>query len=197
MATAFPGRTNRQLRRHSFHTKSQQRRGTVAATETRRTASYVDTHRRWPGPDSGLVLDCNLLAVYGTLRRRSIFDKLPIAISRLQFVSSGLLSGRLLWQRTYPALIRGGGIVEVEIFRVVDSGVWRHLDLYEGFEPINPPASLFIRRQVLLLNPQVRVWVYFLNPQIPRGIQQRSAPALGAAYAASSGWRQSRSRNLP
>jgi gamma-glutamylcyclotransferase (GGCT)/AIG2-like uncharacterized protein YtfP len=132
--------------------------------------------RRRLDPDSGSVFDSNLLAVYGTLRRRTIFDKLPMAVSRLQFVSCGLVSGRLLWQRTYPALIRGCGIVEVEIFRVVDPGVWRDLDLYEGFEPLNPAASLFIRQQVLLLNPRTWSWVYFLNPQIPRGrkISQQS-----------------------
>jgi gamma-glutamylcyclotransferase (GGCT)/AIG2-like uncharacterized protein YtfP len=125
--------------------------------------------RRRPDPNSGSVMDSNLLAVYGTLRRRSIFDKLPVAVSQLQFVSCGRVRGRLLWQRTYPALIWGCGVVEVEIFRVVDPGVWRDLDLYEGFKAINPAASLFIRRQVLLLNPRTWSWVYFLNPQIPRG----------------------------
>lgn len=154
--------------------------------------------RRLPDPDSGSVFDSNLLAVYGTLRRRSIFDKLPMAVSRLQFVSCGLVSGRLLWQRTYPALIRGRGIVEVEIFRVVDPDVWRDLDLYEGFEPINPAASLFIRRQVLLLNPRTWSWVYFLNPQIPRGRKisppSRVPSSSGSRHACqlkrrSSGWR--------
>lgn len=30
------------------------------------------------------------------------------------------------------------------------------------------------RRQVLLLNPRVFAWVYFLNPQIPRGVQSKN-----------------------
>jgi len=114
---------------------------------------------------------CNLLAVYGTLRRRSIFPKLPMAVSRLQFFSRGLIGGRLFWQRTYPALIQDRGIAQVELFRIVDPGVMTDLDRYEGFDPRNPRASLFIRTQVLLLNPQVRAWVYFLNLQIPRGTQ--------------------------
>jgi hypothetical protein len=61
--------------------------------------------------------------------------------------------------------------VQVELFRIVNPGVLTDLDRYEGFDPGNPRASLFVRTQVLLLNPQVRAWVYFLNLQIPRGTQ--------------------------
>ena len=116
---------------------------------------------------------CNLLAVYGTLRRRSIFHKLPVAAARLQFFSCGLVGGRLFWQRTYPALIQDRGIAQVELFRIVDPSVLADLDRYEEFDSSNLRASLFVRTQVLLLNPQVRAWVYFLNLQIPRGTQQR------------------------
>jgi gamma-glutamylcyclotransferase (GGCT)/AIG2-like uncharacterized protein YtfP len=115
---------------------------------------------------------CELLAVYGTLRRRSIFPKLPMAASRLQFFGYGLIRGRLFWQRTYPALIQDRGYAQVEVFRIVDPNVLDELDRYEGFDPRNPLASLFIRTQVLLLNPQVQAWVYFLNLQIPRGTQR-------------------------
>ena len=117
---------------------------------------------------SGAV-SCDLLAVYGTLRRRSIFHKLPGAASRLQFFSHGLIRGRLVWQRTFPGLIPGPAIAEVELFYVVDPNVLRSLDLYEGFDPINPAASLFIRRQVLLRNPRVWAWAYFLNRNIRFG----------------------------
>jgi gamma-glutamylcyclotransferase (GGCT)/AIG2-like uncharacterized protein YtfP len=116
---------------------------------------------------------CNLLAVYGTLRQRSIFHKLPVAAARLQFFSHGLIRGRLFWQRTYPALIQDRGIAQVELFRIVDPSVLVDLDRYEGFDPSNLKASLFVRNQILLLNPAVRAWVYFLNRQIPRGTQQR------------------------
>jgi len=116
---------------------------------------------------------CEVLAVYGTLRRRSVFHKLPVAASRLQFISYGLIRGRVLWQRTYPALIEDRGIAQVELFRIVDANVLGDLDRYEGFDSTNLRASLFVRTQVLLLNPQVRAWVYILNLQIARGTQQR------------------------
>jgi gamma-glutamylcyclotransferase (GGCT)/AIG2-like uncharacterized protein YtfP len=112
---------------------------------------------------------CDLLAVYGTLRRRSIFYKLPVAVSRLQFVGFGQVKGRLFWQRTFPALIEDRGIAEVELFEILDPKIWRDLDFYEGFDPTNVRASLFIRRRVLTLNPRVWAWVYFLNRTIPRG----------------------------
>ena len=116
---------------------------------------------------------CELLAVYGTLRRRSIFHKLPVAAARLQFFSCGLIGGRLFWQRTYPALIQDRGIAQIELFRIVDPTVLNDLDRYEGFDPSNLRASLFVRNQILLLNPSVQAWVYFLNRQIPRGTQPR------------------------
>jgi gamma-glutamylcyclotransferase (GGCT)/AIG2-like uncharacterized protein YtfP len=116
---------------------------------------------------------CELLAAYGTLRRRSIFHKLPVAAARLRFFSCGLVGGRLFWQRTYPALVQDRGIARVELFRIVDPSVLADLDRYEGFDPSNLKASLFVRNQILLLNPPVQAWVYFLNRQIPRGTQQR------------------------
>jgi gamma-glutamylcyclotransferase (GGCT)/AIG2-like uncharacterized protein YtfP len=112
---------------------------------------------------------CDFLAVYGTLRRRSIFNRLPLAASRLRFVGYGRIRGRLFWQRVFPAVVQGHGIVEVELFQIVDPNVWADLDFYEGFDPINLGASLFIRRQVLLLDARLRAWVYFLNQRIPLG----------------------------
>jgi gamma-glutamylcyclotransferase (GGCT)/AIG2-like uncharacterized protein YtfP len=118
---------------------------------------------------------CDLLAVYGTLRRRSIFHKLPTAAARLRFFGRGLIGGRLFWQRTYPALILDRGMAQAELFRITDPSVLTDLDRYEGFDPSNLRASLFIRRQILLLNPRVRAWVYFLNLRRPHGTHAKDA----------------------
>ena len=112
---------------------------------------------------------CEFLAVYGTLRRRSIFNRLPVAVSRLHFVGYGRIRGRLFWQRAFPALIEDRGIARVELVRIDDPKVWPDLDFYEGFDPTNLQCSLFIRKKVLLLNPRLIVWTYFLNQGIPRG----------------------------
>ena len=107
--------------------------------------------------------------MYGTLRRRSIFNRLPLAVSRLHFVGYGRIRGRLFWQRAFPALIEDRGIARVELVRIDDPKVWPDLDFYEGFDPTNLQCSLFIRKKVLLLNPRLIVWTYFLNQGIPRG----------------------------
>ena len=122
------------------------------------------------------MADSDLLAVYGTLRRRSLFNRLPHAVSRLHFAGRGRIRGRLFWQGTFPAVVQDSGVVEVEIFRITDPIVWQDLDSYEGFNPTNLEASLFIRRQVLLLNSRVKPWVYFLNRRIPVGCGQFSLP---------------------
>jgi gamma-glutamylcyclotransferase (GGCT)/AIG2-like uncharacterized protein YtfP len=92
-----------------------------------------------------------------------------MAASRFRFFGYGSIRGRLFWQSAFPALVEDVGIVPVEIFRIVDPDVIRTLDFYEGFDPENPRASLFIRRRALLLKPRLRAWVYFLNRNIPLG----------------------------
>ena len=124
----------------------------------------------------------DLLAVYGTLRRRSIFQKLPVAVSRLHVVGLGLIRGRLFWQRTFPALIEDRGIAQIELVRIDDPKVWPVLDSYEGFDPTNLKCSLFIRKRVLLLNPSLIVWTYFLNQGIPRGSPLRDAISIAPGY---------------
>jgi gamma-glutamylcyclotransferase (GGCT)/AIG2-like uncharacterized protein YtfP len=116
----------------------------------------------------------DLLAVYGTLRRRSVCHKLPAAVSRLQFFGHGLIRGRLFHLRTYPALVPDSGRAPVELFRILDPSVFFDLDRYEGFESANSRASLFARRRILLLNPNVSAWAYFLNAH--GGARLRLAP---------------------
>jgi gamma-glutamylcyclotransferase (GGCT)/AIG2-like uncharacterized protein YtfP len=118
----------------------------------------------------------DLLAVYGTLRRRSIFQKLPEAVPRLCFVGYGRIRGRLFWQRTFPALIHGPGIVGVELFEIIDPGVWPALDFYEGFDSTNPSASWFVRRQTRLVESRLIAWTYFLNRPSKLGFPIRRKP---------------------
>ena len=111
----------------------------------------------------------DLLAVYGTLRRRDLFRKAPRVTPQLKFVGSGLIRGLLFWQRGFPGLKPGPGVVKVELFEVNEPSVWRELDPYEGFNPDNLSSSMFVRRRVRILRPGVLAWVYFLNPAIPIG----------------------------
>jgi gamma-glutamylcyclotransferase (GGCT)/AIG2-like uncharacterized protein YtfP len=113
--------------------------------------------------------EASYLATYGTLRRRSRFRYLAVAVSGLEFFGCGLLRGLLLTQRGYPAVLEQPGLVRVEIFRVVDQSIWPVLDDYEGFDATIGKYSLFVRKTVTLVRPQLRVWAYFLGTEIPRG----------------------------
>jgi gamma-glutamylcyclotransferase (GGCT)/AIG2-like uncharacterized protein YtfP len=114
-------------------------------------------------------LQPDLLAAYGTLRRRSQFQRGSRVGSKVRFLGTGRLRGRLFWQEGYPAAVPGFGAVPVEIFLVVDATVWSDLDRYEGCDLAHEASSLFYRRQVRLLSPSVIVWAYFLGHRQLRG----------------------------
>lgn len=125
----------------------------------------------------------DLLAVYGTLRRRDLWRKLPGVVSKLHFLGPGLIRGRLFWQGRFPALVREYGITNVEVYRVIDPSVWLDLDAYEGFCPEHSASSLFRREPVRLFLSGWLVWVYALNPAIPKGAQLACIPRGSTAQA--------------
>ena len=112
---------------------------------------------------------CEFLGVYGTLRRRALFQRGPPISAKLRFFGSGRLRGRLFWQGNFPAAVPGCGIIPVEIFLILDPTVWDDLDRYEGCDFAHESSSLFYRKKVRLLSSLVTVWVYFLGRRQVRG----------------------------
>ena len=113
--------------------------------------------------------DLNFLAVYGSLRRRSLAKQGYFVLQNLRFYGHGTLRGLLFVQNGYPAVLEQPGLVRVEVYRVLSERVWEILDRYEGFRPSLGARALFYRKEVLLLRPGLRVSVYFLGREIPRG----------------------------
>jgi gamma-glutamylcyclotransferase (GGCT)/AIG2-like uncharacterized protein YtfP len=113
--------------------------------------------------------DVPFLASYGTLRRHSQWRQGYFVGTCLKFFGYGVLRGLRLAQRAYPAVLEQPGFVEVEIFRVLRESVWPILDRYEGYDPEIGKNSLFVRKAVALVRPQIYAWVYFLGQHIPRG----------------------------
>jgi gamma-glutamylcyclotransferase (GGCT)/AIG2-like uncharacterized protein YtfP len=113
----------------------------------------------------------SFLAVYGTLRRRSLAKQRFFVLQGLQFYGFGVLRGLLLIQNGYPAVLEQSGLVRVEIFRFGSGQVLETLDRYEGYQPELGYRSLFYRKEVSLLRPEIRAWVYFLGRDVPRGRQ--------------------------
>jgi gamma-glutamylcyclotransferase (GGCT)/AIG2-like uncharacterized protein YtfP len=113
--------------------------------------------------------DCSFLAVYGSLRRRSLAKQGFFILRNLRFHGHGVLRGLLFTQNGYPGVLEQPGLVRVEIYRVLSETVWEILDRYEGYRPSLGTRALFYRKEVSLLRPELRVTVYFLGREIPRG----------------------------
>jgi gamma-glutamylcyclotransferase (GGCT)/AIG2-like uncharacterized protein YtfP len=111
----------------------------------------------------------SFLAVYGSLRRRSLAKQCFFVRRNLEFYGYGILRGLLLIQNGYPAVLEQSGQVRVEIFRLEDKAIWEELDRYEGYRPALGSRSLFYRKEVDLLRPEIRAWIYFLGREVPRG----------------------------
>jgi len=97
------------------------------------------------------------LFAYGTLRQGTAPVEIAQAVARLRRVGSGVARGQLFDLGVYPgAVFAGAGVAAAarcgeiagEIYEVPDSRTWGELDGYEGFEPSDPAASLFVRRQI-------------------------------------------------
>jgi gamma-glutamylcyclotransferase (GGCT)/AIG2-like uncharacterized protein YtfP len=113
--------------------------------------------------------DLNFLAVYGSLRRRSLAKQGYFVLQNLRFYGHGTIRGLLFVQNGYPAVLEQPGLVRVEVYRVLSEKVWEILDRYEGFHRSLAAHSLFYRKKVALLHPKIRASVYFLGKEIPRG----------------------------
>jgi gamma-glutamylcyclotransferase (GGCT)/AIG2-like uncharacterized protein YtfP len=118
----------------------------------------------------------SFLAVYGSLRRRSLAKQRFFVLRDLQFYGHGILRGLLLIQNGYPAVLEQPGQVRVEIFRIEGEGILEELDRYEGYLTALGSRSLFYRKEVDLIRPEIRVWVYFLGREVPRGRRPIAGP---------------------
>lgn len=109
----------------------------------------------------------SFLAVYGSLRRRSLARQGFSVLRNLRFHGHGVLRGLLFRQNGYPGVLEQPGLVRVEVYRVLSPTVWDVLDRYEGYQPSLGRHALFYRKEVLLWRPKIWVTVYFLGIEIP------------------------------
>jgi len=105
-----------------------------------------------------------LLATYGTLMRAGGgVERLGVA-DRVSVVGACRFEGCLYDLGRFPGAVPGGGTVCGELLRLSDPEVWAVLDRYEGYDPDDEAASLFVRRRVSLTEPAGRTaWVYWYN----------------------------------
>ncbi len=111
------------------------------------------------------------IAFYGTLRRGEAgYHQLGLA-KELRFLGTGGVPGLLYDLGPYPALVRGEGVVVAELFEVPDDRILKALDHFEGFDPMNPETSLFVRRETNLTDGSGVAWVYYFGAgeRLPAG----------------------------
>lgn len=109
-----------------------------------------------------------LLAAYGTLMRGERGPSLAGVEDALEFVATCRIRGQLFDAGAYPVMVEGEGEVVGELFRVRDATTWEKLDAYEGTYYTSEQESLFVRRVVRLIEPEIDAWVYFFN-RAPKG----------------------------
>lgn len=104
----------------------------------------------------------DLLAVYGTLMDGLAPTTAPALEGGVERLGPCRIPGTLHDCGSYPALApepsRPG--VRGELLRLRDAGLLTVLDAYEGYDPRDEARSLFVRRRVRLLEPDVEAWVY-------------------------------------
>jgi len=111
------------------------------------------------------VADTLYIAAYGSLRRGFGLPDLPEELTTM-LVDEGActIEGDLYDLGDYPGLLPGRGQVVGQLFRVTDPrSIFPLLDKYERFDPSAPDRSLYIRRCVRLIDPEVDAWVYIYN----------------------------------
>ncbi len=111
--------------------------------------------------------------VYGTLRPSLAPPELKELIGQWRKVGDGFVHGRLYDLGEYPGAVLDSVSetrIAGEVFQLPDDGATiAALDLYEGFDPEDFSASLFVRRkcQVTLEDDRrIECWIYVYNRRV-------------------------------
>jgi gamma-glutamylcyclotransferase (GGCT)/AIG2-like uncharacterized protein YtfP len=133
------------------------------------------------------------LFAYGTLRQGVAPAEIAHAVATLRRAGRGVARGRLFDLGAYPGAVfaaagavaeatEGCGQIAGEVYEVTDPGIWGELDRYEGFEPSDPAASLFTRRQIEVTlsdgGERAICWAYEYNQPVDFALQPAAENAL-------------------
>lgn len=99
-------------------------------------------------------------AFYGTLRcGGGGLERLGLA-STLAHAGRCVIPGVLYTVSWYPGLVPGEGRVPGDLFLVPDATTVAILDRFEGYDAADPSGSLFVRREIDLIEPPTTAWTY-------------------------------------
>ena len=110
----------------------------------------------------------NYIAVYGSLMADLRPDDAPAVEAGMTKVGDCVIRGELYDLGDYPGLLPGKGTIHAELYAINSLDVLRPMDEFERYYAEDIPNSLFVRRLVRLVSPDVDAWVYFFNRE-PHG----------------------------
>jgi gamma-glutamylcyclotransferase (GGCT)/AIG2-like uncharacterized protein YtfP len=103
------------------------------------------------------------IAFYGTLLRDEGIQQRLGAGVMLDPIGPCFIAGNLFDLGDFPGLVPGDGRVVGELYELLNGEALAILDEYEGFVTDAPGCTLYTRRRVRLLQPEIDAWVYFYN----------------------------------
>ena len=134
------------------------------------------------------------LFAYGTLQPDHAAEEIAPVVAKFRPVGKGHVRGRLYDLGEYPGAILSSSSrsrISGTVFRLPDDpAVLRKLDDYEGFDPHDSVASLFVRRihpVVMSQGRRLPCWVYVYNgkPEASRLVSGGSFRKRGVKSARS------------
>lgn len=103
------------------------------------------------------------IAFYGSLMQAFATQSRLKIQHQLALEQTCTIYGTLYDLGAYPGLVYGAGIVQAELYTILDPRVLATLDAFEGYDSAQPHKSLYTRSCVRLASPNVDAWVYFYN----------------------------------
>ncbi len=97
---------------------------------------------------------------YGSLRPPFDTQRRIGIASLVRHLGSARVRGTLHDLGAYPALTEGPGVVVGDLYEVADDRLADVLDPFEGLDPEDPAASLYLREELDLVTPAGTAWVY-------------------------------------
>lgn len=142
---------------------------------------------------SPAVAPRDFLFVYGSLMKGAPRHRLLGVPHDARFLAPARARGLLYDIGLYPGMTEGEGMVQGELYLVVEAALGPRIDRYEDFDPSHPDAygagrhgSEFRRVRVRLAAPQVSAWTYLFT-----------GPTASLAPIPDGRWRPPRGRQAP
>lgn len=107
-----------------------------------------------------------LVAFYGTLMSGFEWQERLGVGAQLRLVGPCRIPGVLFDLGEWPTLVEREGVVEGELFEVLDARIFAELDPFEDYDPRDPDASRYLRVSRRLIEPDVEAWVYVANEPV-------------------------------